>query len=392
MKIGSFSLIKELNTSLILNTIKERKSVSRADIAKITGLTAATVTNITAELLKYNLIIETKYGESSGGRKPILLEFNYKAYSVVGVVVTKEEITVALTDLNANLLDKSSLSLAENVTDTEVIDSICKAINNLKLSSYGRVLGIGVSMEGLINEKDGVCVLSSSFGWENVEIRSRLSENLKLPVFVNNDVKALAKGEEMFGRGKESSNFILLYIGYGIGATLVNEGIIYRGASNYASEIGHITLDMNGPLCNCGNKGCFQALASGEALINELKKNGYGEIFGDEGITLKSIPEKSVSGEHGIEQLIEKQAYYIGTGVANIINIFNPSDIIISGYISAMPEKIKELIIKEAKKKSLKSMRDDINITFSKMGIDGQYKGAVGLIISELFDNPEFFF
>lgn len=391
MKIGSFSLIKELNTSIILNTIKEYKSISRADIAKITGLTAATVTNISSQLLCYNLIAETEFGASNGGRKPILLEFNHSYYNVIGVVITRQEITLALTDLNSNLISQKKIEFENNVTPSSAINLISENAKELILESKSKVIGMGVSMEGLVDEKEGTLILASNFGWQNVDIKNTLSRSLDIPVFVNNDVKALAKGEEMFGEAKTSDNFILLYTGYGIGASLISDGKIYRGTSNYACEIGHITLDINGPLCSCGNRGCFEALASGEALIKEIKSNNLSHLFRKE-ISLNEIIEKISENNEHILKLIEKQAYYIGIGIANIINIFNPSKIIVDGYISCVPQHIKDIIINEVDKRSLKNMRENAEVVFSCMGTESKFKGAVGILISELFDNPEYFF
>ena len=183
MKIGSFSLIKELNTSLILNTIKEKKSISRADIAKLTGLTAATVTNITSELLKYNLIEETEFGTSSGGRKPMLLEFNHSYYNVGGVVISKEEIMVSLTDLNSNLITKVIVETKKDLSPEEVLDKISDTTLSVIKSSSKKVLGVGISMEGLVDERNGVCVLSSSFGWKNISIADYISKKLFMSNF-----------------------------------------------------------------------------------------------------------------------------------------------------------------------------------------------------------------
>ena len=204
MKIGSFSLIKELNTSIILNTIKEKGSISRAEIAKLTGLTAATVTNITSQLLKYNLVIETRYGASSGGRKPILLEFNYSYYNVIGVVISKQEITTSLTDLNSNLIKDIKVNLKDNVEKKDVINIVIKNTKELINFSEKKVLGLGVSVEGLIDEKNGVVVMSSSLGWKNFNIKNELNKELHIPIFINNDVKALAKNipERHFNRRK----------------------------------------------------------------------------------------------------------------------------------------------------------------------------------------------
>ena len=188
----------------------------------------------------------------------------------------------------------------------------------------------------------------------------------------------------MFGEGKENNNFVLLYTGYGIGASLVNNGELYKGASNYSCEIGHITIDINGPKCSCGNNGCFQALASGEALIKELSNC--------DDFSVSMVVSKIKENNKELLSLLEKQGRYIGTGIANIINIFNPSKIIVSGYISSSPEYIKEIILKETNKRSLPDMRKDTKIIFSNMGTEKKHMGAIGLFISELFDNPEIFF
>jgi len=393
MQIGSFSLIKELNTFLILKTIRDRKNISRADIAKLTGLTPATVTNITSDLLNHKIISETKLGESNGGRKPVLLEFNSSQYNVIGVVIAKHKITVSLTDLDSNLISQKSKKISSDITPENAIDIIITNIDGILKSANKSVLGIGISMEGFVDEKNGICVLCSNFGWENIDIKSKIVKRFSLPVFVNNDVKALTLGEKFFGFAKNSSDFVHLYIGYGIGASLVSNGHIYRGASNYAMEIGHSTLDINGPLCSCGNRGCFEALASGSALIKEVIEKGYDKkYFAGEQITTDRIIEKIKEGNKDLEELVKKLAYYIGIGLANIINIFNPPLIIVNGFICKTDESMINQILSQVRKNSLKNMINDVNITFSKLESDESYKGAIALFFSEFIENPEMFF
>lgn len=393
MQIGSFSLIKELNTSLILRTIRDKKNISRADIAKLTGLTPATVTNITAELLNHKIILETKLGKSNGGRKPVLLEFNSSEYNVIGVVIAKHKITVSLTDLECELISQKSRKISSDITPENAIDIIITSIADILKCASKTVLGIGISMEGLIDEKNGVCVMCSNFGWENIDVKSKIVKRFSLPVFVNNDVKALALGEKFFGSAKNCSDFVLLYTGYGIGASLVNNGHIYRGASNYALEIGHSTLDINGPLCSCGNKGCFQAMASGSALINAVIEKGYDKkYFNDEQITTDRIIEKVKEGNKDLEELVKKIAHYIGIGLANIVNIFNPPLIIVNGFICKTDENITNEILSQVRKNSLKNMINDVSIIFSKLENNEAYKGAIALFVSEFIENPEMFF
>ena len=156
-----------------------------------------------------------------------------------------------------------------------------------------------------------------------------------------------------------------------------------------SQTLGNGTANASG---RAGNKGCFQALASGEALIYEIRKNKLEGLFGKKEISVKDISEKIKENDKIILELIKKQAFYIGTGIANIINIFNPSEIIINGYISSAPDFIKAIIKDEINKKTLPGIKEDANVLFSHMEDEGKYKGAVGLFISELFDNPEVFF
>ncbi len=393
MQIGSFSLIKGLNTSLILKIIRSRKSISRADIAKLTGLTPATVTNITSELIRHKLVLETKLGVSNGGRKPVLLEFNSSEYNIIGVTISKHKITLSLTDLDANLIKQKKERISGNITPENAIDIIIKGISDFLKISVKRVLGIGIAMEGLIDEQNGICVLSSNFKWENVDFTKDIYDRFGIPVFVNNDVKALTLGEKLFGSAKNSVNYVHIYTGYGIGATLVNDGHIYRGASNYALEIGHATLDVNGPLCTCGNRGCFQAIASGSALINKIISKGYdSKYFSHSDITIDAIIEKVKEENQEILKLVEEIAHYIGVGIANIINIFNPPLIIVNGFICRLDERILNIILDTIKKNSLKSMLNDANVIFSQFANDEAYKGATSLILSELTEKPEIFF
>lgn len=393
MQIGSFSLIKELNTSIILKTIRNNNSISRADISKLTGLTPATVTNITSELLSYKLISETKLGKSNGGRKPVLLSFCYNEYNTIGVVIAKHRIIATLTDLNANIIKQQLINIDSDISPNTAMNHIITSIKNLTSNNKKKLLGIGVSIEGLVDEKKGICVFSNNFGWENVEIKKILSETFSIPVYVDNDVKALALGENFFGSAKTINDFILLYVGYGIGLCIVNNGQIYRGSSNYASEFGHTIIDANGPQCSCGNKGCFQALASGGALIKKAKSLNYDtKYFNGDDMTVDKIIEYANNGNDKLYELINEQSKYISIGLANIINIFNPSLIIINGDICKINDSIKESIIENSGKMCLKNTKDDAVITFSKLSLKEAYKGAVALLVANIFENPESFF
>ncbi len=393
MRIGSFSLIKELNTSVILNIIRDRKSISRAEIAKITGLTPATVTNITGELIMKNLIVETTLGKSSGGRKPVMLELNDKGFNAIGVFIGSKYIDVSISDLGANIIDTAYATVSKNMTSDEVLSEVINGIRKVMKKANRKILGIGVGVHGLVRSKEGVSVLAPNLGWENVRIKDLLESEFDLPVFVDNDVKTMTLGEKWFGAGREADDFVMLYTGYGIGASLVTNGQIYRGALNYACEVGHTTIDPEGPLCSCGNRGCFQMLASEYALMQQLQERGYDKkYFQGKKVEVEEIIDKAMAGNEDLMQLLQKQAYYIGIGLSNIINTFNPSMIILNGFIIRTGGVLMPEILKQVQRRSLKYMQSEVNIIFSPLGRDAVFKGAVSLVLSGIFENPWHFF
>lgn len=384
MKIGSFSLIKELNTSVILNTIRKHKSISRAQIANITGLTPATVTNITAKLLDCRLISETTLGESSGGRKPVMLEINTSEYNVLCIAIGRHKTTISMYDIAGNRLATKTTDVM-GISSDEALLKLSTFSEELIESSSKRVLGIGVSCEGMIDQKNGICVFSANLSWENVRIKEYLEDKLNIPVFTDNDVKVITLGEKWFGNGASTDSFVLFYTGYGIGLSVMNGGNLYRGSQNYAIEFGHTVIDAEGPVCSCGNKGCLQAFASGSALLRELH-----EKYGTEP-TIEEIIKDS-ENDSDIYEIIKKQAYYIGIGAANAINIFNPTELILSGYVCMLNEDTRNIILNTINERILKSMKPNLKIVFSSLGEQAGNLGAAALTISKLYDTPSVFF
>lgn len=388
MKTGSFSLIKEINTSLILNVIRSNKAISRAEIASLTGLTPATVTNLTSRLLENRLIKETELGESSGGRKPVMLEINSNEYNVACVNIGSKAVTVSIFDLNGNLITSANPKVIKNDAKSS-LDSINDVLAELISISSKRILGVGVSCEGMINEDEGICEFSSNLGWENVDIREEIFNKTGLHVFVDNDVHVIALGEKWFGAAKDADDFILFYTGFGLGLAVMNKDGLYRGAMNYAGELGHTVLDPDGPICTCGNHGCVQAFASASALMRDLKSIGY--IDGEEP-PLDEIVKIALEGDEIMGKLFHKQAHYIGIAAANSINLFNPSVLIFNGYISQLGDDIKTIITQQIFRNCLKSAKANVRIVYSSLNQEALQKGAAALVISKLFEYPSQFF
>ncbi|WHH56871.1 ROK family transcriptional regulator [Petroclostridium sp. X23] len=395
---GSFSLMKKMNTSLILNTVREKGPVSRAEIAKMTGLTPATVTNITAELISYNLILEAERGESSGGRKPVMLRINSNGYCVVGVYIGSKGVKIIVANLNSEPIYQESLIIDGIVESDIVLKNITEIVSNwMSRNKDKKILGMGVGVHGLVKSREGISIYAPNLGWENVPVKQILEDALDIPVFVDNDVRTMTLGESWFGRAKNISNFVFIYVGYGIGGSIVIDNQLYRGASEGAGEVGHTTIDMNGPKCSCGNCGCLQTMASEQAMMRKIKdvlENGEATIISDWisgdlcSISPEIIYKAALHNDPVALRVIKETAVYLGVAVANLINTFNPSLVIINGRIAALGETVMKCIQEEVGWRSMKYLQSSTNIIFSTLNQSAVLKGTVALVMSEIFEDP----
>jgi transcriptional regulator, MarR family len=388
----SYKLLKGMNESLILNVIRERGPISRSDIAKLTNLTPPTVTNITNRLLESELIFEYMMGESSGGRPPVLLKINPEAFNIIVVHISSNKINAYLTDVEINVKDKLSEGIPVSGDRDWVIDRAKEFISKLMDESDREIEGIGVIVHGPAKSREGISLFAPNLGWRNVPIKSIIEEKYDIPVFVENDVRAMALGEYWYGSGKDVNNMVFLKVGYGLGSAIVLDGSLYRGINDSAGEVGHTTIDISGPRCSCGNYGCFEALASEHALtqrfIKAIKEGQYSHLA-DEARNIDEIAPSDIytaarEGDGLALSIMDQEARYLGIGIANIFNIFNPELVVIGGGITEARDLIEEKMIETVEERSLESCYGSGNIVFSKLGDEATLKGAANMVLKEV--------
>ncbi|MGI6030670.1 MAG: ROK family transcriptional regulator [Eubacteriales bacterium] len=383
---GSFSLMKNINTALILHIIRENKNISRAHVSKISGLTPATVTNITCELIGMGLVSEAERGVSKGGRKPVLLRIVEDAYHVIGVYIGSRMIQLVLADLSGRLLERRDIACPIGLGPEEALGKVVDAIRETLRHSEKRIIGIGVGVHGLVRRDEGIAVLSPNLGWENVRIKDLLESEFGLPVMVDNDVHAMTIGERLAGMARSSEDFVLLYVGSGIGGSIVMGNQLYAGATGAAGEFGHTTVQPDGPLCSCGNHGCLQALASEGAMLER-----YKELAGKDavpGLSFNGLMEKALAGDRWAAKAISDAAVYIGIGIANIINVFNPTLVVIGGDISKMGSSVMRIINEEVARRCMEYTQSSTRIVFAGSKNESFLRGAASLVIQALLENP----
>lgn len=395
---GSFELMKQLNVSAVLKVIRDNGSLSRAEIAKLTGLTPASVTNITKILIEDKILVEGKIGESSGGRPPIILELNPNARYVIGVCIGVGIVEVVITNLSAMVIIKKSIKIEEerfnhDLVFNKLVNLINEVIKDSEIDKE-KILGVGVALHGIVNARTGISIYAPYYGWESVDIKSELEEALGLTVYVDNDVRAMALGESWFGVTSDIANFIILNISNGIGAGIIINNKPYYGVDFSAGEIGHIVVEPDGDKCNCGNYGCLETVASNNNITKKaikLIKQGVNSSLKikHEDINNLTIEDICIAARNGDElsiTMLKEAARYIGIGITNLINILNPTAIVVVGEIFENTTHAIETLNEIVKNRGLKLSSENVKIIKSLLGRNVAVVGATTLVIQEIFN------
>jgi glucokinase len=281
----------------------------------------------------------------------------------------------------------------QDIVIQSIVDSAHSAMKQASCT-ISEISAIGIGAPGISNPEAGILFTSPNLpGWRNVLLRDIIQNKLDKKTFLINDANAAALGELYFGAAHGTHNFIYITLSTGIGGGIVIDGKIYTGAIGTAGEIGHMTIDDNGPLCNCGNKGCWEALASGTALAREAKrriKEGaktsvlkYTE--GDlEKVTAQIIHSAAEQGDKLAKDLIARTGYYVGVGVANLINIFNPELIVIGGGLSNIGDMLLKPAFKVAAERSYKEAFQAVRLVSAGLGRNSGVLGAAAFALQEM--------
>ncbi|MEK3900854.1 MULTISPECIES: ROK family protein [unclassified Paenibacillus] len=370
MKVtGDQALVKKINKSIILHTIRMHSPISRAKVSGVTGLNKATVSNLVAELCGQQLVTEAGPGESSGGRKPLMLHFNEMAGSVIGIELRVKQLKAVLCDLGGGILHERD-SVLETHDFPYVLGQMQQMISELIAtappSHYGLV-GIGVGVPGMVDEQ-GVVLFAPNLGWEMVDLRSILESAFAVPVTIDNEANAGAQGELNFGAARDVRHLLYISAGSGIGSGIIIGGELYKGARGYAGETGHMTIEAEGKPCSCGSRGCWELYASEKTYDNPGLSLPARTTTGLVKYALEGQPD-TLSHFNSIGE-------YLGIGVTNLINSFNPELIVIGGALSEAEPWLGEPLRRVVAERTLPYHKQQLEITFSRLGSRGTMIGA----------------
>lgn len=395
--------LRDMNELLVLNQVRERQPISRIDIADSTGLEGSTVSKIVTRLLGNEFVYENGVGSASpqGGRKKRFLHLNPEKAYAIGVDLGPLHSTVALSDFSGRILRRATTM---NHNDPQrSLEAVAKAIKKLLQTDLppgfarDRVAGIGVSLVGLVDTKEGRMLAADSLGWgDDVPVGSILRQalNLDLPLYFENGARLAALAEIWFGRhlsptARQPQDLVFLEISAGIGAGIVIQGQLFHGFLNGAGEFGHISLDPAGPACKCGGHGCLEVYASEQATTERYRALCRTEgIEVEAEVTIKNLLAHAAAGDPRAIESLRQTAGYLGRGLIPVIYSVNPEVIVLGGTITQAWDILYPEIRRVLAAQVARFFSSHVTITPSTLGEKPSLTGAIALVLARAFAAP----
>jgi len=380
---GSQSSLHRANLERVVRAVRLAGSLTQAEIARSTGLSAATVSNIVRELRDNGTVQVTP--TSSGGRRARSVALSGDAGIVVGVDFGHSHLRVAVGNLAHQVLAEQSEPIDVDASASQGFDRAEQLVARL-VESTGigpeKVLGVGLGVPGPIDVETGALGSTAILpGWSGINPRQEMSDRLGVPVQVDNDANLGALGELVWGGGRGVKDLAYIKVASGVGAGLVIDGRIYRGPGGTAGEIGHITLDESGPVCRCGNRGCLETFTAARYVL-ELLRGSHGE-----GLTIPRMVQLGREGDPGCRRVIGDVGRHIGMGVASLCNLLNPSRIVLGGDLAEAGELVLGPIRESVSRYAIPSAAQRLSVVPGALGARAEVLGALALVLSEMGDS-----
>lgn len=371
--------IRDINRQIVLNYVREREPISRADIARATALQRSTVSAIVEALQTEGLVEEVGEGESTGGRRPTLLRLRASEAVALGVAITPTVTIAAVSTLAGKILEREQFVTDPDwsQTSTQIIAAVLKL-----RAKHPSLEAVGVSLPGLVDTERGEVLYVPYFKWRELPVAQELSEAIGLPVAIDNDANAAALAELWFGRADigQVRDFIMILVGEGIGTGMVFDGQLYRGQHGAAGEFGHMIIGTGAPIaCSCGNYGCWEAFASERAALAR-----YTTLRGREETDFGALVSAALNGQSEAREALLHTAQYLGIGVSNLVVGFSPRAVVISGAIAKTWPLITE-VLEESVRRSVRRGLSAAPLIASTLGEVPALAGAISLVLANKF-------
>jgi N-acetylglucosamine repressor len=382
---GSRALLRDINVSLLIELVRRSGRISRAELARQSGLSAPTVSTIVGHLLERGIFIEVATAPSNGGRPPVLLQVDPKAGYVIGIKLRRDGLTTVVCDLDAQVMatDEAAVSLVgDPAAAIQAIEQATRMALREAAVPRSKVLGVGIGLPGVIDSGRGVCHFSHLLQWRDADLATPLRRRLRLPVWLDNDMNTLAVAEKWAGDALTARHFVTLGVGRGIGLGIVIDRSLYRGAAGGAGEFGHMIVESGGPKCECGRFGCLEALVGEDALRRRVGERRGREVSREELVAL------AAAGDKATLEVLDSAGRKLGLAVANLVTLLNPELLIICGEGTDLGNPYLAPIISAVRERTFADLGRQVEVKVQRWGNDLWAVGAAKLVLRESFSLP----
>jgi glucokinase-like ROK family protein len=388
---GSLGSLRALNRSRVVDALRSLGVASRADIARHTGLSRSTVSSLVGELQERGVIVDRDEADgeqtpagaqaAKSGRPPNLIALDPSNGVAIGIDLGKRHVAVAASDLSHTVLAERRREMPDDydtasafATAEELVASVFEEAG----VSREAVIGVGLGVPAPIHLSTGTVGAAAILpGWDDVHVANEMSDRLGLPVHLDNDANLAAIAELHWGAGREASDLVYVTASTGIGAGLVIGGRLFRGAGGTAGEIGHTTIDDDGPICRCGSRGCLETFASLPAILELLRPSLGAELTGEQ------VIDRATAGDLGCRRAVGDAGRHIGAALANVCNVINPQRIVVGGSLAQTGEVLLDPMREALQRRAIPSAAQDVEVVAAELGGRAEMLGALALVLYE---------
>lgn len=390
MRKATHQQTKNHNTLLVLKTIYDRGPISRADVSRVTGLTRASVSNITSSLIDEGLVTEVGHGRSQGGKRPILLSVVDDSRRIIGIDLGNGVFRGCVLNLRGKIRRRATVQVPDG-NGQEGLSRLYELIDTLiSAAPGGRFLGIGIGTPGLVGP-EGVVRRAVNLDWKDIPLAELLTKRYQMPVSIANDCHAAALAEYAFGGSGHIANLVVLKVGRGTGAGVVIDGKLHYGDGFGAGEIGHLVVRPDGDLCECGRRGCLETVASCRAIVRRARaiaEDAPSSAIGRKAaspseITLEHVLDALNSGDEALLAIIDDAGQALGEAAAFIVSLLSVRRIVIAGNAADFGQGLVEPITEELRRRAFSNLAQETQVALSTLGDDIVILGAAALLLAQ---------
>jgi len=404
-RTGDQALVRQINLSVIMHRLRENAPVSRAQLAEMTGLNKTTVSSLVQELIDRQFVrevgLETSGSRRRVGRLAMMLTLNPEAGFIVSSEIGVDFMRVICTNFAPEIIWQCNEKILSNTSQQQIIDHVLALMLNAEIEGRkfsNSFLGVSVGVPGLVDQNSGSLLFAPNLKWHDVPLRKILEEIFEAPVVVDNEASIAALGEYYYGAAQGFEEILYISAGVGLGGGIVHEGRMFNGVTGFGTEFGHMTMDPDGELCNCGNYGCWETQVSQEALFRYITKTISRGSFssltektkGDpELMTVPIVVEAANGGDELALEAFHEIGIYLGIGIASLVNILNPDLVVFGGILSLAADYLLPVINDILDQRALKWNRNATRVVSAQQGLDACVMGGVAKVYQAILAEPD---